>query len=106
MCTGEIMRRTTALISAGAVATAGIITSLVIWLAQPSYDDIVKDCQTALAAQSKAGGKGKPDACKDVKEDDYSALVLSNAIGDLGWTDEDGNFDRNKMLEDSLNDTP
>ncbi|MGW0869932.1 hypothetical protein ACWD3Z_05500 [Streptomyces sp. NPDC002740] len=100
------MRRTTALISAGAVAVAGTITGLIIWLAQPSYDDIVKDCQKALAAQSEAGGKGKPDACDEVKDDDYTALVFSNTIGDLGWTDEDGNFDENKMIEDSLNDTP
>jgi hypothetical protein len=92
-----------------------IIASLVIaagvavtgWLiVRPTYDEIVKDCQKALAAQSKAGGKGKPSACKDVKEDDYNALVFSNVIDGLGWTDEEGHFDKNKMLEDSLNDTP
>ncbi|OQR65971.1 hypothetical protein B6E66_01255 [Streptomyces maremycinicus] len=100
------MRCTTALITGAAVAIAVGITGTVIWLVQPSYDDVVKDCQEALVAQSEAGGKGKPDACKDVKDDDYSALVLNNAIGDLGWTDEDGNFDKNKMIEDTLNDTP
>jgi hypothetical protein len=60
----------------------------------------------ALAEQSKAGKKSKPDACEDVKKDDYGALVVSNAINDLGWTDDEGNFDKNKMLEDGLNDRP
>ncbi|MEU7962379.1 hypothetical protein AB0D09_02750 [Streptomyces sp. NPDC049097] len=100
------MRRTTALISAAVVAVAGGITGTVIWLSQPSYDDIVKDCAHALVAQSKAGGSGKPDACRDVKEDDYAALSMSQAINDLGWTDENGDFDENRMIEDTLNGTP
>ncbi|MCX4993836.1 hypothetical protein [Streptomyces longwoodensis] len=99
-------RRLIALIITGTIVVAAGVTSLVIWLSKPSYDDVVKDCQKALVAQSKAGEKGKPGACKDVKDDDYTALVMSNAINDLGWTDEDGNFDENKMLEDTLNDTP
>lgn len=59
------------------------------WLTRPSYDDIVKDCQTALVAQTKAGGKGKPSACEDVKEDDYAALVMSNAIDGMSKKDRD-----------------
>jgi hypothetical protein len=82
-------RRTIAIISVAALAVAGLVTGLVIWLLQPSYDDIVKDCQKALAAQSKAGGEGKPSACKDVKKDDYGALVLSNAFNNLPQKDQD-----------------
>ncbi|WP_326779705.1 hypothetical protein OG481_02085 [Streptomyces longwoodensis] len=100
------MRRTTAIISAAAVAVVGGTTGAIIWLSQPSYNDVVKECQKALVAQSKAGEKGKPGACKDVKDDDYTALAMSNAISDLGWTDEDGNFDENKMLEDTLTSAP
>jgi hypothetical protein len=99
-------RRTTALLSAAAVAVAGGVTGTVIWLSQPSYDDIVKGCAKALVAQSKAGKRGKPDACREVKEDDYTALSMSQAINGLGWTDENGDFDENKMIEDTLNDTP
>jgi hypothetical protein len=66
----------------------------------------VKNCQKALVSQSKAGGKGKPGACKDVKDDDYTALVMNNAINDLGWTDEDGNLDENQMLEDTITNAP
>lgn len=96
------MSRKTLLISAAVLAVAGIITGLVLWLSQPSYDEIVKGCQKALAKQYAEDGKGKPAACNDVKDDDYNALVLHAAMGDLGWLDDDGNFDKNKMLEDSL----
>jgi hypothetical protein len=89
------------LIVAAAVAVALAIGGGTYWLSRPSYDDIVKGCQKALAAQSKAGGKGKPSACNDVKKDDYDALVLSSVIDGLGWTDKDGNFDENKMLDDA-----
>jgi hypothetical protein len=34
-----------------------------------------------------------------VKKDDYDTLVFGSAIDGLGWTDKDGNFDVNKMLE-------
>ena len=71
----------------------------------PSYEETVKGCQAALAAQYKADGKGKPGECKGVKKDDYDALVLDAAMGDLGWTDENGDFDENKML-DSVTETP
>jgi hypothetical protein len=101
-----MIRRTTAIIGAAAITAAGTITGVIIWLAQPSYNDILEDCEKALVAQSKAGGKGKPSACKDVKEDDYDLLVVSNAINDLGWTDDESNFDENEMLEDALTDTP
>lgn len=93
--------RTTTAITAGAIAVAGAVTGAVIWLGQPSYNDIVKGCQKALATQSKAGGMGKPSACKGVKNDDYDTLVLNNAINGLGWTDKDGNVDENKMLNDA-----
>ncbi|GHJ19094.1 hypothetical protein TPA0909_07080 [Streptomyces albus] len=67
--------------------------------AQPSYEDIVKDCRQALFEQFKADVKGKPDACKDVTKDDYMAIAMDVSLDDLGWTDEDGKFDKNKMLE-------
>lgn len=77
----------TCLLATGAVACA------------KSYDEIVTDCATALKERPE-GDKSKPDACKDVKEDDYIDLLVSQNINDLGWTDDEGNFDKNKMLED------
>jgi hypothetical protein len=90
------MRRTTA-----ALLTVLLATGAAACSSKPSYDDVVKGCQKALADQAKAGGKGKPSACGGVKKDDYDALVMSNAIDGLGWTDKDGNFDENKMLNDA-----
>lgn len=97
--------RTIAILTAAAVAVAGAITGLVVWLSQPSYDEIADNCVAALKERTE-GDKGKPDACDGLKEDDYDALVLSHVLGDLGWTDDEGNFDKNKMLEDTLNDMP
>ena len=68
-----------------------------------SYEESVAQCVQALRDRTE-GDKGKPEECGEVKEDDYTALVASQAIDDLGWTDEDGNFDKNKMLEDTLED--
>ncbi|MGI5408002.1 hypothetical protein ACQEV9_14525 [Streptomyces chartreusis] len=45
---------------------------------RPSFDDIVRDCQKALVAQTKAGGEGRPNACKDVKDDDGN---VNDSIG-------------------------
>ncbi|MFE6629826.1 MULTISPECIES: hypothetical protein [Streptomyces] len=94
-------RRTIAVRAAAAVAVAGAVAGLVIWLSQPSYDEIADNCVAALKDRVE-GDKGKPAACDGLKEDDYNALVLSHVLGDLGWTDDDGRFDENKMLEDTL----
>ncbi|MFH9823027.1 hypothetical protein [Streptomyces bobili] len=101
-------RRTIALISSAGIAVAGAATGLTIWLSQPSYDDIVTGCQKALAAQSKAGGKGKPSACNDVKEDDFSALALANAFDNLPQKDQDtlDYFDDGTINDSIGGDTP
>ncbi|MFF8953873.1 hypothetical protein ACF09I_34505 [Streptomyces sp. NPDC014940] len=99
------MSRRATLITAAAVTVAGLIAGLTYWLTQPSYDDIVKGCQTALTEQTAHHGKGRPDACKDVHDDDYNALVLHSVMDDLGWTDKDGRFSEDKML-DSVTDQP
>lgn len=93
------MRRRTAIVSTTALAIAGTAAGLGVWLSQPSYDDVVKGCEKALAAQMKAGGSGKPGACKGVKSGDYTAIAASVAMGHLGWLDDSGNFDENKMLD-------
>lgn len=99
------MRRRTTIITTAAIAAVGLGTGLAFWIGQPSYEDTVKACTKALAAQYKADGKGKPEACDGVKQDDYDALNVNAAMGDLGWLDDDGKFDKNKML-DSMTETP
>ncbi|MFI0961809.1 hypothetical protein ACH4S8_10440 [Streptomyces sp. NPDC021080] len=90
------------LIVAAAVAGALAIGGAVYWIARPSYDDIVRGCQRALVAQYEADGRGRPSACDGVKGDDYDALVLNAALGNLGRLDDDGTFDKDKMLEGTL----
>lgn len=62
-----------------------------------SYEEMASDCLTALKARPD-GDRAKPDECKGLKAKDYTALVASVAIDGLGWTDEDGKFDKQKML--------
>ncbi|MFB7245652.1 hypothetical protein ACFCYX_24715 [Streptomyces populi] len=95
-------RRRRNLIVAVAVAGALAVGGIIYWAGRPSYNDIVKGCQRALVAQYEADGRGKPSACDGVKGDDYDALVLGAAMGDLGWLDDDGDFDKDKMLEGLL----
>ncbi|WP_158997230.1 hypothetical protein [Streptomyces aureus] len=89
---------TVAVLLAGALAVGGIVH----WLGRPSYDEVVRGCQRALVAQYEAHGRGRPSACDGVKGDDYDALVLNTAMGNLGWLDRDGTFDKDKMLEGTL----
>ena len=92
------MRRTTTALLAGCLLLGGGTAGC-----SKSYGDVVKDCVAALKERPE-GEKAKPDACEDVKQDDYDALLMNQVLGDLGWTDEDGKFDKNKMLEDTLED--
>lgn len=87
---------TTALAAALLLAGAGCSD-------EPSYEEIAEQCVTALKDRAP-GVKDKPSECDGLTEDDYSALILDGTLEDLGWTDEDGNFDEQKMLEDSLDD--
>lgn len=82
---GTMQRRIITIISAVAVAAA--ITGLIVWLSQPSYDDIANDCVAALKERAE-GNKSKPEACEGLKEDDYMALVISQAFNDLPQKDQ------------------
>jgi hypothetical protein len=98
-------KRTKLIIISVATTVAAGVGGLAFWLSQPTYDDHVKSCMQAVKERPE-GDKSKPGACDELKKDDYNAVVMNQVIGDLGWTDEDGNFDKNEMIEDGLNDTP
>lgn len=83
------MRRRTILIIVSAVVTAVAIAAVVVWMNAVPYSETLSKCKTALAAQTKAGVKGKPSACEDVKEDDYSEIIVSNAIDGMSKKDRD-----------------
>jgi hypothetical protein len=89
------MRHTTILLAACLLLAGATGCS-----SEKSYDDTVTDCVTALKDRPD-GDKAKPDACADVKDDDYTALLMSQVLDDNGWTDENGDPDMGKILEDS-----
>ncbi|MDX3697653.1 hypothetical protein PV726_47270 [Streptomyces europaeiscabiei] len=47
------------------------------------------------------GDKDKPDACKDVKDDDYTAILMSQVLDENGWVHEVGDVDLEKLIEES-----
>ncbi|MEU1408863.1 hypothetical protein ABZ471_42495 [Streptomyces sp. NPDC005728] len=81
--------------------TAAVLLALTVGgcSSKPSYQEVVKQCTAALKEKHKGGETKKPAECHDVKDDDYTALVAAQAVDDLGWTDSNGDFDENKMLD-------
>ena len=71
-------------------------------MVRTGYDSVAKDAFDTLDKKTKAGGKGRPEGCGSLADDDYTALLTAKAIDGLDWTDEDGRFDKLKMAE-SLN---
>ena len=66
------------------------------------HADVAKDAADALEEKTQSGGESKPDACEALTVDDYTTLLMAKAIDGLGWTGEGGEFDKNKMPEDTL----
>jgi hypothetical protein len=90
-------KRTKALIIGAATLAAAGIGGIVFWLVQPSYDDIVKDCTRAIEAQAE-GDTSKPEACEDVKDDDYTLIRMHSVLKKDGWFNEDGGVNRDKLI--------
>lgn len=72
-------------------------------MVRSGYQSAAKDAFDTVEKKTKEGGEGQPDACGPLSEDDYAALLTATAIEGLGWTGEDGRFDKLKMA-DSLGD--
>ncbi|QDQ12769.1 hypothetical protein [Streptomyces spectabilis] len=68
-------------------------------MVRSGYADAAKNAADAVKKKTKEGGKSRPEACEPLSEDDYTALLMAEAIGGLGWTDKDGRFDKLKMVE-------
>ncbi|MGW3166967.1 hypothetical protein ACWC9Q_29735 [Streptomyces sp. NPDC001142] len=56
------------------------------------------DCRDAITASSTK--TSRPDACKDLSQDDYDALLTSWALRNSGVIDKDGDVDPDKLLND------
>ncbi|MBZ6175582.1 hypothetical protein KVH22_29965 [Streptomyces olivaceus] len=88
------MRTRTAL-AAGLLALAAFTAAC-----GKSDEEIATDCQKALAATKTATLDDRPGACKDLSEDDYSALLFSQGLRDSGVIDDNGNVDAEELLSD------
>lgn len=68
-------------------------------MVRSGYDGVANDAFDTLDRKTKEGGKGRPEGCGSLSEGDYTALLAAKSIDGLGWTDEDGRFDKLKMVE-------
>ena len=76
---------------AAALAVLTGAGALAWWMVQPSYDDMVKDCQKALSAA--ATKTDRPEACEGLSQKDYDTLlagwVLKHALEEMPKEDRD-----------------
>lgn len=68
-------------------------------MVRSGHQGAAKDAFDTVEKKTKEGGSGRPEACQSLSEDDYTALLTATALDSLGWTDEDGRFDKLKMAE-------
>ncbi|WP_330343386.1 hypothetical protein OHA09_36085 [Streptomyces longwoodensis] len=63
------------------------------------YEGVAKDASDTLEKKTQEDGEGRPEACEELSDDDYTVLLIAKAIDGLGWTDKDGQFDKLNMVE-------
>ncbi|MGW4388216.1 hypothetical protein [Streptomyces sp. NPDC004685] len=56
------------------------------------------DCQKSITESST--DTKRPDACKDLSQDDYETLLVDWGLKHSGVIDKDGNVDPDKLLSD------
>jgi hypothetical protein len=68
-------------------------------MVRSGYQGVARDASDTLERKTEEGGKGRPEACEPLSEDDYTVLLMAKAMDGLGWTDEDGRFDKLEMAK-------
>jgi hypothetical protein len=68
-------------------------------MVRSGYESAANKAFATLDKKAKEGGKSRPEACKPLSEDDYTALQMATAINGLGWMGKDGQFDKLKMVD-------
>ncbi|MFB6943201.1 hypothetical protein ACFWGL_17095 [Streptomyces sp. NPDC060286] len=78
--------------------TITVILALALTSCGKSAAEQAADCRDAITATSTK--TFRPDACKDLSQDDYNALLMDWALKNSGVIDKDGNVDPDKLLDD------
>jgi hypothetical protein len=68
-------------------------------MVRSGYVGVAEEAHDMAETEFVESGKDRPEGCESLSEDDYTALLTAKVIGGLGWTDEDGRFDKLKMAE-------
>lgn len=68
-------------------------------MVRSGHQGVAKDAADKVEEKTEEGRESRPEACGPLSEDDYTTLVMAKAIDGLGWTGEDGRFDKLKMVE-------
>jgi hypothetical protein len=68
-------------------------------MVRSGYESLANDAFAKLEKKTEQGGKERPEACKSLAKDDYTALQMATAINGLGWTGKGGQFDKLKMAD-------
>ncbi|MFJ3289973.1 hypothetical protein ACIPMW_32395 [Streptomyces sp. NPDC086669] len=68
-------------------------------MVRAGYETVAEASFNKLESKTKAATKDRPTECEGLSDDDYTTLVTAKAIDGLGWTDENGEFDKTKMLD-------
>jgi hypothetical protein len=84
------MRNRPVIIVTALVVAAGLAATIWAFM-RPTHDEIVNRCQKAI--DSSATKTHRPDACKDLSQDDYDTLLmgwaLENAMDGMSKKDRD-----------------
>jgi hypothetical protein len=68
-------------------------------MVRSGYERVAKKAYRTMEMKTEEGGEDRPEACEPLSEDDYTTLQMATAIDGLGWTDNDGQFDKLKMVD-------
>lgn len=74
-----------------ALAVTAAFVAVTACAAEKSYDEKITDCHKAVVAQAD-DDPTRPAACEDIKDKDYSTILLYEAAGEAGLIDENGNI--------------
>jgi hypothetical protein len=84
-----------------AEARVDALDETLAYMVRRGYVPAARKAEETVEEKTKEGEKDRPKACEPLSKDDYRLLLMANAIADLGWTDEDGQFDKLKMVKGS-----